>query len=61
MTKLISFNNLTKTIDTKNKFSLLHTNISSLTGNGEKLETQVNSIDIKFDVIAVTETWNCEK
>ena len=55
------FNNLTKTIDSIKSFSLLHTNISSLNGNGEKLETLINSIDIKFDIIAVTETWNCEK
>ena len=32
------FNGMTKTLNPGRKSSLLHTNISSLTGNGEKLD-----------------------
>ena len=32
------FNEMTKTLDPEKKFSLLHTNINSLTGNGGKLK-----------------------
>ena len=40
-------------------FSILHTNISSIQGNFEKLELLLNQINMhKFDVISLTETWN---
>ena len=42
------------------QFSILHTNISSLNGNGDKLELLLDDIDYKFDVVALTETWNPE-
>ena len=41
-------------------FSLLHTNISSLQGNFEKLEYLLADLDYNFDIIALTETWNPE-
>ena len=41
------------------QFSLLHTNISSLTGIGEKLEYTLKNLNLQFDIVAVTETWEC--
>ena len=43
-----------------NPFSILHTNICSLQQNGENLNDLINDLELKFDVIAVTETWNPE-
>ena len=40
----------------KNKFSLLHTNIGSLSKHKEELEVILNMLDFKFDVIGITET-----
>ena len=51
---------MTKTLDKKTKFSLLHTNIS-LTGNGGKLEYTLTNLNVKFGIIAVTGTWEFEK
>ena len=42
----------------KNKMlSILYTNICSLEGNAEKLETLISNLEFNFDVIAVSETW----
>ena len=42
----------------KNKtLSILHTNICSLEGNAEKLETLISNLEFNFDVIAVPKTW----
>ena len=40
----------------KNKFSLFHTNIASLEKHKEELETTLNMLNYKFDIIALTET-----
>ena len=40
----------------KESFSLFHLNIASLAKNKEELETILNMIDLKFDVIGITET-----
>ena len=32
-----------------------------MNANAEKMEDLLNDLDFKFDVLAVTETWNCEK
>ena len=53
------FNEMTKDLNPKISVSLLHTNISTLTGNGGKLECTLKSLNFEFDIIAVTETWNC--
>ena len=42
----------------KRTFSLFHTNIQSLTHNFENLFDLLASVDFKFDIIALTETWN---
>ena len=39
-------------------FSLLHTNICSLQYNGDNLENLLANLQFKFDIIALTETWN---
>ena len=41
-----------------NPFSVLHTNISSLQHNGEDLFDLITDLEFKFDIVAVTETWN---
>ena len=53
-----SFHKLIKNTNLNHCFSLLHTNVSSLTGNFEKLEHLLADLDFYFDVIACTETWN---
>lgn len=42
----------------KRTFSVFHTNIQSLSHNFENLFDLLASVDFKFDIIAVTETWN---
>ena len=39
-------------------FSLFHTNICSLQFNGDNLENLLANLQFKFDIIALTETWN---
>ena len=41
-------------------FSLIHTNICSLQFNGDNLCNLLANLEFKFDIIAVTETWNPE-
>ena len=43
-----------------NPFSIVHTNICSLQQNGDNLNDLIIDLKFKFDVIAVTETWNPE-
>ena len=38
----------------------MHTKVSSLTANFEKLEYLLADLDFHFDVIACAETWNPE-
>ena len=52
------FHKLSKKINDKNSLSLLHTNICSLKGNFENLDLLITDLDFKFDIIALTETWN---
>ena len=42
----------------KNPFSLFHTNISSLQHNGDNLKLLLTNLEFKFDIIALSETWN---
>ena len=44
------------TISLKNVFSLFHTNIGSLAKHKEELETILNMLDFKFDIIGISET-----
>ena len=44
-----------------NPFSIIHTNICSLQQNGENLSDLLVDLEFKFDLIAVTETWNPEE
>ena len=39
-------------------FSLLHSNISSLQFNADNLHNLLSNLEFKFDIIALTETWN---
>ena len=41
-----------------NSFSLLHTNICSLQYNGDNLQNLLATHEFKFDIIALSETWN---
>ena len=40
------FNEMTKTLDPEKKFSLILTNLSSLPGNGEKLEYTLENLTL---------------
>jgi hypothetical protein len=44
-----------------NPFSVLHTNICSLQSNGDNLIDLLSDLEFKFDIVAVTETWNPEE
>ena len=56
------FHKLSKKLKTPNSenFSLLHSNICSLQGNFDKLESLIDHLDYKFDVVAISETWETE-
>ena len=54
------FHKLIRNFNVNQCFSLMHTNISSLTGNFDKLERLITDLDFCFDIIACTETWNPE-
>ena len=55
------FHKLLNKVNQNKIFSLLHTNISSLTANFENLEILLENLNHKFDIIALTETWNPEE
>ena len=42
----------------KNSFSVLHTNICSLHFDGDNLHNLLANLEFKFDIVAVSETWN---
>ena len=46
--------------DPQKGFSLLHTNICSLKQNFEKMEYLIKDHEIKFDIVALSETWTPE-
>ncbi len=48
---------LTKNLTFTKSFSVLHPNIHSLTQNLSHLNGQLNTVDIKFSVIGIIETW----
>jgi hypothetical protein len=58
-TELTFCNKLTNTIPVPehNLFSLIHLNTRSLTRNYAKLTNLLASVDTKFSVIGITETW----
>ena len=47
-------------MNSKNTFSVSHLNTRSLQHNFTALNTYVNSLDVQFTVIGVTETWNTD-
>ena len=53
------FHKLTKKLNSEHSpfFSLMHTNICSLNKNFENLELLTTSLEHKFDIIALSETW----
>ena len=53
------FHKVSKKLKTPNyeNFSLLHSNICSVQGNFDKLESLIDHLDYKFDVVALSETW----
>ena len=54
------FHKLSNKIDHNTCFSLFHSNICSLKANFDKLHNLLNNLDFKFNVIALSETWNHE-
>ena len=59
----LDFHKLTKIIKTQypENFSLLHSTICSLQGNYNKLEALIDHLDYKFDVVALSETWETKE
>ena len=47
----------TKNIAITKSFSVLHYNIRSLAPNLSHLTDQLNTLDVRFSVIGITETW----
>ncbi len=50
-----------KTLNIKNDFSIIHTNICSLLKHSEDIDQLLVSLDHRFNVIALTETWHSSK
>ena len=42
-------------------FSIFHSNIASISNKQDNLELLLQSLDVKIDVIALSETWHCSK
>jgi len=57
---LHEFHTLNNAQSDKQLFSLLHSNIESLCAKEDRLKILVTNLNHKFDVIALTETWNPE-
>ena len=57
---LHEFHTLNNTQSDKQYFSLLHSNIESLCAKEDRLNILLKNLGHKFDVIALTETWNPE-
>ena len=51
---------MTQNVNKQKDFSVFHTNICSLQGNFEKLQTLITNLEFKFSVIAISETWTSE-
>ena len=54
------FHKLAKKQDKRNSFSVLHTNICSLSANLENIELLLTNLDHAFDIIGVSETCTSE-
>ena len=54
------FYKMSEKINKNKDFSIFHANICSLQGNFEKLHNLVASLEFKFGIIAVSETWTPE-
>ena len=54
------FHKMTQNVNKQKDFSVFHTNICSLQGNFEKLQTLITNLEFKFSVIAISETWTSE-
>ena len=55
------FHKLNSIWKNQTKLSIFHTNICSLNANAENMENLLHDLDFKFDILAVTETWNPAK
>ena len=56
------FHKLSKLIKEKKEtpFSIYHTNVQSLNANFENLEVRLKNLDFEFDVVCLSEVWNCK-
>ena len=52
------FHVLGKILLRQSKLSVFHTNMCSLNANAENMQDLLYDINFKFDILAVTETWN---
>ena len=55
---VMDFHQIIVVMNDVKRHTYIHTNISSLNANLEKLETLLTTLDNSFDIISLTETWN---
>ncbi len=55
------FHKLTNQLETNKMSSIMHSNISSIRGNLENLQTLIGNLDYNFDIIALSETWHTKE
>ena len=48
---------LTKTLNKRKGFSIIHFNARSLNANFQNIELYLSQLEVKFDVVAISETW----
>ena len=48
---------LTKTLNKRKGFPIIHFNAHSLNANFLNIELYLSQLEVKFDVIAISETW----
>ena len=51
---------MTLNVNKQKDFSVFHTNVCSLQGDFEKLQTLITNLEFKFSVIAISKTWTSE-
>ena len=51
------FHKLEQNLTKFKTFSIFHINISSINAKSENIETLLTSLEHKYDVIALSETW----
>ena len=51
------FKNSTENLNTREKFTLIHLNIRSISNKFDSLKNLIDTMNIPFQIICLTETW----